>query len=173
MVLGDRELTVTLARVWHALGLWEKLKLTGTLLWTGLRCGVVARLGRGSGGSGGSAVRLGRWLRGGPPCVCGPPLPPNLPCSARPCPLSCSMLDSDEMRAEIEKMKESDVLTEAIKEFGKVGGWDAPALAVAVALWLEVTAVPRANQPAAAPPPRLLRPASHRNRSSRRSSARC
>lgn len=39
MVLGDREVTVTLARVWHALSLWEKLKLTGTLLWTGLRCG--------------------------------------------------------------------------------------------------------------------------------------
>ena len=38
-MLGDRLLTVTLARVWHALGIWEKVKLTGTLLWTGLRCG--------------------------------------------------------------------------------------------------------------------------------------
>ncbi|KAL4427745.1 hypothetical protein ABPG75_001834 [Micractinium tetrahymenae] len=66
VVLGDRSLAVTLARVWHALSLWEKLKLTGTLLWTGL-----------------------------------------------------SMLNEEEMRAEIEKMKESDVLTEAIREFGK------------------------------------------------------
>ena len=37
VVLGDRPLTITLARVWHALGLWEKVKLTGSLLWTGLR----------------------------------------------------------------------------------------------------------------------------------------
>ncbi|EFN60022.1 hypothetical protein CHLNCDRAFT_59535 [Chlorella variabilis] len=66
VVLGDRPLTITLARVWHALSLWEKLKLTGTLLWTGL-----------------------------------------------------SLLDTEEMRQEIEKMKETDVLTEAIKEFGK------------------------------------------------------
>ncbi|PSC74860.1 traB domain-containing -like [Micractinium conductrix] len=66
VVLGDRLLTVTLARVWHALGIWEKVKLTGTLLWTGL-----------------------------------------------------SMLDTEEMRSEIEKMKETDVLTEAIREFGK------------------------------------------------------
>lgn len=39
MVLGDRELTITLARVWHSLGFWEKIKLTSTLLWTGIRCG--------------------------------------------------------------------------------------------------------------------------------------
>ena len=30
------------------------------------------------------------------------------------------MLDSEEMRGEIERMKETDVLTEAIREFGKV-----------------------------------------------------
>lgn len=36
VVLGDRPVTVTLARVWGALRLWEKLKLTGMLLWTGL-----------------------------------------------------------------------------------------------------------------------------------------
>lgn len=66
VVLGDRPLTVTLARVWRALSFWEKLKLSTMLLWTGL-----------------------------------------------------SMLDTDEMKKEIERMKESDVLTEAIKEFGK------------------------------------------------------
>mgnify|MGYP001810046996 CR=1 FL=1 len=32
------------------------------------------------------------------------------------------MLDTEEMRSEIEKMKETDVLTEATREFGKVGG---------------------------------------------------
>ena len=32
------------------------------------------------------------------------------------------MLDGEEMRQEIEKMKESDALTEAIREFGKVRG---------------------------------------------------
>jgi hypothetical protein len=36
-------------------------------------------------------------------------------------PLPCSLLDSEEMRLEIEKMKETDALTEAIREFGKVG----------------------------------------------------
>lgn len=66
VVLGDRPLTVTLARVWHALSLWEKVKLTTSLLWTGL-----------------------------------------------------SQLDSEDMKKEIERMKESDVLTEAIREFGK------------------------------------------------------
>ena len=64
MVLGDRPLTVTLARLWGALSLWEKLKLSGQLLWTGL-----------------------------------------------------SLLEGEEMRAEIEKMKETDVLT------GGCGGW--------------------------------------------------
>ena len=51
VVLGDRPLTITLARVWHALSLWEKLKLTGTLLWTGLRWGAApaARWGVGPG----------------------------------------------------------------------------------------------------------------------------
>ena len=38
VVLGDRELTITLARVWHSLSCWEKIKLTSTLLWTGIRC---------------------------------------------------------------------------------------------------------------------------------------
>ncbi|KAI3429519.1 hypothetical protein D9Q98_005608 [Chlorella vulgaris] len=66
VVLGDRLLSITLARVWAALGMWEKVKLTGSLLWTGL-----------------------------------------------------SLLDSEEMRLEIEKMKETDALTEAIREFGK------------------------------------------------------
>lgn len=66
VVLGDRPLKITLARVWAALSAWEKLKLTGSLLWTGL-----------------------------------------------------NMIDADELRSEIEKMKESDVLTEAIREFGK------------------------------------------------------
>lgn len=37
VVLGDRELTITLARVWHSLSFWEKIKLTSTLLWTGIR----------------------------------------------------------------------------------------------------------------------------------------
>ena len=45
VVLGDRPLTITLARVWHALGLWEKVKLTGSLLWTGLRWVGVGCLG--------------------------------------------------------------------------------------------------------------------------------
>lgn len=66
VVLGDRPLSITLSRLWAALSLWEKCRLLGTLLWTGL-----------------------------------------------------SMLDSEEMRAEIEKMKETDVLTEAIREVGK------------------------------------------------------
>jgi pheromone shutdown protein TraB len=66
VILGDRPLSITLSRVWSALSLWEKCRLLGTLLWTGL-----------------------------------------------------SMLDSDEMKSEIEKMKDSDVLTEAIKEVGK------------------------------------------------------
>jgi pheromone shutdown protein TraB len=66
VVLGDRPLSITLSRLWAALSLWEKCRLLGTLLWTGV-----------------------------------------------------SMLDSDEMRTEIEKMKDSDVLTEAIKEVGK------------------------------------------------------
>jgi pheromone shutdown protein TraB len=66
VVLGDRPLSITLSRLWSALSLWEKCRLLGTLVWTGM-----------------------------------------------------SMLDSDEMRSEIEKMKDSDVLTEAIKEVGK------------------------------------------------------
>lgn len=66
LVLGDRPLSITLSRLWAALSLWEKCRLLGTLLWTGL-----------------------------------------------------SMLDSEEMKSEIEKMKDSDVLTEAIKEVGK------------------------------------------------------
>ena len=36
VVLGDRPLTVTLARVWGALSWWEKIKLSWHLLWTGL-----------------------------------------------------------------------------------------------------------------------------------------
>eukprot|EP00887_Chlorella_sp_A99_P003169 scaffold9.g3169.t1 len=66
VVLGDRPLTVTLARLWGALTLWEKLKLSAQLLYTGL-----------------------------------------------------CLLDTAEMKEEIEKMKESDVLTEAIREMGK------------------------------------------------------
>ncbi|KAI7842710.1 hypothetical protein COHA_003641 [Chlorella ohadii] len=66
VVLGDRELTITLARVWHSLSCWEKIKLTSTLLWTGI-----------------------------------------------------SMLDGEEMRQEMERLKESDAITEAIREFGK------------------------------------------------------
>jgi len=66
VVLGDRPLNITLSRVWYALSSWEKIKLSFSLLWTGL-----------------------------------------------------SMLDKDEMLAEIERMKETDVLTEAILEFSK------------------------------------------------------
>jgi len=66
VVLGDRPLNITLSRVWSALSLWEKCRLLGTLVWTGM-----------------------------------------------------SMLDSEEMKNEIERMKDSDVLTEAIKEVGK------------------------------------------------------
>ncbi|KAL4531088.1 hypothetical protein Ndes2526B_g04753 [Nannochloris sp. 'desiccata'] len=66
VVLGDRPLSITLSRLWSALSLWEKCRLLGTLLWTGV-----------------------------------------------------NMLDSEEMRSEIEKLKDSDVLTEAIKEVGK------------------------------------------------------
>ena len=66
VVLGDRPLSITLSRLWAALSLWEKWRLLGTLLWTGM-----------------------------------------------------TMLDSEEMRAEIEKMKQTDVLTEAIREVGK------------------------------------------------------
>ena len=36
-----RPVSVTLARVWAALSLWEKVKLIGQLLWTGLRCGEL------------------------------------------------------------------------------------------------------------------------------------
>jgi pheromone shutdown protein TraB len=36
VVLGDRPVTITLARVWGALTSWEKFKLTGSLLWAGL-----------------------------------------------------------------------------------------------------------------------------------------
>ena len=32
-----------------------------------------------------------------------------------------SMLDGEEMRQEMERLKESDAITEAIREFGKVG----------------------------------------------------
>lgn len=66
VVLGDRPLSITLARLWGALSLWEKARLLGTLLWTGL-----------------------------------------------------AALDAQAMRAEIERLKESDVLTEAIREVGK------------------------------------------------------
>lgn len=31
------------------------------------------------------------------------------------------MLDGEEMRQEMERLKESDAITEAIREFGKVG----------------------------------------------------
>lgn len=47
------------------------------------------------------------------------PLPQRSACWVLPLP--CSLLDSEEMRLEIEKMKETDALTEAIREFGKVG----------------------------------------------------
>lgn len=36
VVLGDRPLNITLARVWGALSTWEKARLSGSLLWTGL-----------------------------------------------------------------------------------------------------------------------------------------
>jgi pheromone shutdown protein TraB len=66
VVLGDRSLAVTLARVWHALSLWEKFKLTGTLLWTGLRCvpraAVVIFLGGVRGRWGGARVWRGRLV---------------------------------------------------------------------------------------------------------------
>lgn len=66
VVLGDRPLSMTLARVWAALSTWEKWKLSAHLLWTGI-----------------------------------------------------NLLDTDQMKKEIEGMKESDALTEAIREFGK------------------------------------------------------
>lgn len=66
LVLGDRPLHITLARVWGALGWWKKLKLVGMLLWTGVYAG-----------------------------------------------------DSATIRSEVEAMKENDVLTQAIQEFGK------------------------------------------------------
>ncbi len=37
-------------------------------------------------------------------------------------PIMRSMLDGEEMRQEMERLKESDAITEAIREFGKVGG---------------------------------------------------
>ena len=66
VVLGDRPLSITLARLWAALSLWEKWRLLTSLLWQGV-----------------------------------------------------AVLDKDEMRKEIEKMKETDVLTEAVKEVGR------------------------------------------------------
>lgn len=65
VVLGDRPLGITIARVWRSLSLWEKWKLSFSLLWTGFT------------------------------------------------------LDNDELDKELERMKGSDVLTEAIREFGK------------------------------------------------------
>lgn len=66
VVLGDRPVSVTLARLWEALSGWEKARLIGHLLWTGT-----------------------------------------------------SLLEADSLRAEIEALKETDALTEAIREFGK------------------------------------------------------
>ncbi|KFM24781.1 TraB domain-containing protein [Auxenochlorella protothecoides] len=66
VVLGDRLVSVTLARVWGGLSIWEKLSLVKNLTWTGF-----------------------------------------------------SMLDAEALTKEIESMKEADVLTEAILEFGK------------------------------------------------------
>lgn len=66
VVLGDRPLSITLARLWGALSLWEKWRLLSSLLWQGL-----------------------------------------------------AVLDKNELRKEIEKMKETDVLTEAVKEVGR------------------------------------------------------
>lgn len=36
-VLGDRPISVTMARTWAALSGWEKARLLGSLLWTGVR----------------------------------------------------------------------------------------------------------------------------------------
>lgn len=44
-----------------------------------------------------------------------------LTCTAVGC-VCRSMLDGEEMRQEMERLKESDAITEAIREFGKVGG---------------------------------------------------
>ena len=43
-------------------------------------------------------------------------------CIALHYPIMRSMLDGEEMRQEMERLKESDAITEAIREFGKVGG---------------------------------------------------
>ena len=125
VVLGDRPLTITLARVWHALGLWEKVKLTGTLLWTGLRCAGLA--GRGLGRRDHlPALPVTHWpgLRVWAvvaPLRTAPAVPPLVLDLYRRCGLCTrSLFDGDEMRAEIEKLKESDVLTQALLEFGKV-----------------------------------------------------
>lgn len=121
VVLGDRELTITLARVWHSLSFWEKIKLTSTLLWTGIRwagwraCGLlpgpsVAGLVCSDGGSmpDASMARVA--------VLCS-----LLTCTAVHC-VCRSMLDGEEMRQEMERLKETDAITEAIREFGKVRG---------------------------------------------------
>lgn len=36
-VLGDRPISITMARMWAALSRWEKARLLASLLWTGAR----------------------------------------------------------------------------------------------------------------------------------------
>lgn len=65
IVLGDRPLNITAARLWASLSRWAKFKITMSLLWTGV----------------------------------------------------ASSLKTEDLRSEVERLKDSDVFTEAIKEF--------------------------------------------------------
>jgi hypothetical protein len=44
VALGDRPISITVARTWHALTFWEKAKLLASLIWTGLAPSSPERL---------------------------------------------------------------------------------------------------------------------------------
>ena len=101
VVLGDRPLTVTLARVWAALSFWEKIKLSASLLWTGKRS---------------RAAQPGAALHAAAPCT--PCVSTNFACTPAherlrgSCGLSAGlqMLDSEDMKKEIERMKVRELM---------------------------------------------------------------
>lgn len=124
VVLGDRLVSVTLARVWGGLSIWEKLSLVKNLTWTGfsmldaealtkeIESMKVKRSGAREGGRRGGGARSGG---GSVQCPDGAlALGRDRPWSTR----MYGMCHSAGMPLP-HTLQEADVLTEAILEFGK------------------------------------------------------
>lgn len=144
-VLGDRPISVTMARMWAALSGWEKARLLASLLWTGARQGRAERgLQNGTSlckcGRTGAAARLcyarGCSKAGVRPWIAlalrtvtgssasrvtwqpGPVVRSAL--SSPGCTLRRSRADKQELRQEIERLKGGDALMQAVGEFAQV-----------------------------------------------------